>query len=299
MRLDHLVTQLTTEFRVTEFQEAWPQFGLANVGIAAFASPQFLAHGNGLMVQGLPDVAEVYTAVFPSLTVLDQVLARALPGSLLVCHHPLRYDGIQGYLSLSRLDLTRLRDRGVSVYALHAPLAFGERVSTWRALARKLGVEVEGTFRSSNNKLGCYGIPRVPDDLQGVFTFKSMVLRVESELEINNSQVIEHVDRAVGRVALVPGDGADPELVALADELGCHTYITGILDNPIFDQVVRARSQAFLDHARVRALNLVGASHYATEAPGLRVLATWFQALGLTAQFIPDKPELPEFLKGW
>ncbi len=298
MILDDICRRLDAQFRVNEYRETWPQFALAGVNLRPFASAQFLATGNGLLVRGAVDVPEAYTAVFPSPAVIDHVIARAMAGTLLICHYPLHFDGRRGFLAPTEALLAQAQARGISLYALHAPLAAADTLSTWQALARTLGLAVEGTFQAATGQRGCYGPVQIQPNLRDVFDFDTMVMRVEEALGIRNSQVVENLENVLGRVALVPGDGADPELLTLAANANCHTYVTGILDNPVDDPVVRQRSQAFLSLAQTMGLNLIGASQYTTEAPGLRLLATWLQALGLTANFVPDQPELPEFLIG-
>ncbi|MFN8481586.1 MAG: Nif3-like dinuclear metal center hexameric protein [Anaerolineae bacterium] len=297
MNLNEFCRRLDEEFHVESVIETWPLLAHGDPARTKFAAPQFLTNGNGLLVQGEPHVEEVYTTVYPTRAVIEHVTGRALPGSVLICHIPMTLDGRTGYAPPDPVGLADLQEAGVSLYILHAPLIWEPRLSTWRSLARAVGVEIEGELMADGKPIGCYGKVEVEPHLAPIFDFSAFLLRVEERLDITNSQVAENLDGVVGRVAVVPGDGGSPELLEQADALRCQTYVTGILDNPIPDPALHDRSAAFLALAATRAINLIGASQYATQAPGLRLLATWAQSLGLSAAFVPDAPELPEFLR--
>lgn len=297
MNLTEFCRRLDEGFHVESVIETWPLLAQSDPALRKFAAPQFLTNGNGLLVQGEPQVEEVYTAVYPTRAVLEYVMGRALPGSVLLCHVPMTLDGRAGYAPPDTASLAELCDAGLSLYILHAPLIWEQRLSTWRSLARAVGIEIEGELMADGKPIGCYGQAEVEPHLLPIFDFSAFLLRVEERLDITNSQVAENLDSVVGRVAVVPGDGGSAELLEQADALHCQTYVTGILDNPIPDPAIRDRSAAFLAQAQARAINLIGASQYATQAPGLRLLATWVQALGLSAAFVPDVPELSEFCR--
>ncbi|MFN8470616.1 MAG: Nif3-like dinuclear metal center hexameric protein [Anaerolineae bacterium] len=297
MNLNEFCRRLDEEFHVESVIETWPLLAQGDPALQKFAAPQFRTNGNGLLVQGEPQVDEVYTAVYPTRAVVEHVVGRALPGSVLICHIPMRLDGRAGYLPPDPSNLADLKDGGISLYILHAPLVWAPHLSTWRSLARALGIDIEGEIMADGKPVGCYGKVEVEPHLVPIFDFSAFLLRLEERLDITNSQVAENLERVVGRVAVVPGDGGSPELLEQADAFGCQTYVTGILDNPLPDPAIHDRSAAFLSLAATRAINLVGASQYATQAPGVRLLATWAQALGLSGAFVPDVPELAEFLR--
>lgn len=297
MLLDLIIADIEKTFNTNAYREAWPHLAELNGDVASQASPGFRANGNGLLLRGGDEVSEVYTAVFPTAGVLDGVTARGLPGSLLVCHYPQPYDGRTGFQALPLESLWTFRERGFALYVLHAPLAYSERLSTWRALARKLGIGIEGILRADVGTVGCYGRVLVDNSLQDAFDFESLAHRVEEELEITNSQVYRHGAKDVGRVAIVPGDGAEVAFLEAAQLLGCTTYVTGVIHSSLNSLVAQERSYDFLAAAARLDMDLIGGSVYATCAPGLSVLATWFQALGLPASFVRGEPEMREYLE--
>lgn len=298
MRLNDLLAQLETSLNVAAYREVWPTLATLDSDLYAQASPELRERGSGLLLRGSDEVSEVYTAVFPTAGVLNGVIARALPGSLLISHYPQPYDGRAGFQALPAESVATFQERGLSLYVLHAPLAYGERLSTWRALARRLGVAIEGQLATEVATVGCYGRPHVDDAIRNAFDFASLVYRVEQELGIKNSQVVRHGSEVVGRVAVAPGDGADVAALQAAWQAGCTAFVTGMLNTEIADPEAQRRSRDFLLAALQMDIDLIGASIYATCAPGLTLLATWCQALGLPASFVAGVPELPEFMEG-
>lgn len=298
MRLNDLLAQLESSLNVTAYREVWLTLDALNADLHATASPELRERGNGLLLGGSNEVSEVYTAVFPTADVLDGMTARALPGSLLISHYPQPYEGRTGFQALPAESVMAFQERGLSLYVLHAPLAYGERLSTGRALARRLGIAIEGQLDTEVGTVGCYGPPRVDAAIRNAFDFASLVYRVEQELGIKNSQVVRHGSALVARVAVVPGDGADVAALQAAWQAGCTAFVTGMLNTEINDPAAQQRSRDFMLAALQLDIDLIGASIYATCAPGLTLLATWCQSLGLPAAFIEGEPELPEFLAG-
>lgn len=298
MRLNDLLAQLETSLNIAAYRDAWPTLDALNAELTAKASPELRERGNGLLLRGSDEVGEVYTAVFPTAGVLDGIMARALPGSLLISHYPQPYDGRAGFQALSAESVAAFLERGLSLYVLHAPLAYGERMSTWRALARRLSIAIEGQLDTEVGTVGCYGQPHVDAAIRNAFDFASLVYRVEQGLGIKNSQVVRHGSAVVTRVAVVPGDGADVAALQAAWQAGCTAFVTGVLNTEVDDPSAQQRSQRFMLAALQLDMDLIGASIYATCAPGMTLLATWCQSLGLPAAFIEGEPELAEFMEG-
>lgn len=120
----------------------------AGVPIEEYATVSFLRRFNGLMLDNADEVARAFTAVFPSVEVLAEVVRRAAgEPSLLLTHHPMDMETSgRGLLPFGEEWLRRLREAGISLYAAHAPMDCHETTSTSRALARALGVPAEASF---------------------------------------------------------------------------------------------------------------------------------------------------------
>jgi putative NIF3 family GTP cyclohydrolase 1 type 2 len=94
----------------------------------------------------------------------------------------------------------------------------------------------------------------------------------------------------VKRVAVVAGGAAFPPLMQEAIDRGCDTYLTGdfqVRHGGPWAEEHRPEFDAFVERAPI---NLVGASHFATEAAVLRnEMLGWFNSLGLPAEFVPQE----------
>ena len=94
----------------------------------------------------------------------------------------------------------------------------------------------------------------------------------------------------MARVAVVAGGAAFPPMMQEAIDRGCDTYVTGdfrVRHGGPWAEEHRPQLDAFIEKAPI---NLIGGSHYATEALVLRHdMLGWFNSLGLSAEFVPQE----------
>jgi len=237
------------------------------------------------MTQASEDAVRVYLAVFPSEEVVERVAEverqRGSPGAMLFLHHPLnvRDDGSYRIIEASTFEL--LRREGVSAYVLHAPLDCSEEVSTSLSLARALGATVEGRFAPFAGGLsGVRG--RVDPE-----PFSSFVEKVGRVVEVRRPPQVLYAGRPVERVAVVAGEGYDPETILDAARSGCDTYVTGVWKvGGLEDVAAPAWERA--------GMNMVGASHYATELVVLRdAILPYFRNRGIDARLVRQARPAP------
>jgi putative NIF3 family GTP cyclohydrolase 1 type 2 len=222
--------------------------------------------------------------VFPSDDVLTEVERRASGApALIFTHHPMDFETSgRGLWPIGAEWLARLREKRISLYAAHAPLDCHETVSTSRSLARAIGVPAEHTFAMYfGGHAGVYGeVEPVP--------FGAFLERVKSGVGIEHLERKEH-SQTVHRVAVVAGGAAYPGLMEEALEVGCDTYVTGdfqVRHGGEWAEQNRPHFDAFVGSV---PLNLIGASHYATESLVLRQeMLGVFNSLGLQAEFVPQ-----------
>ena len=203
--------------------------------------------GNGLVLEGRPDVARVGLAVNCSFQAIDGAARRGC--DLLITHHA-AWPEIDRHLSETKY--ARLRELGISYYAAHECLDLVRDVGTADALARAVRVAVQGTFSVDDEALGAHG-PTTGH-------LAEFVTRVGTHLG-SEPRKWKNSD-SFGHVGLVPGWGGLTSWMARALELGCDTFLTG--ETNMFG----------LLFAREAGLNLVIAGHYATETPGVIALGT-------------------------
>jgi putative NIF3 family GTP cyclohydrolase 1 type 2 len=229
------------------------------LGAAAFAR-----EGEGLVVEGRPRVQRVGLAVNCSREAMGKALERGC--DLLVTHHG-AWPSTDAYLAPAKLDELKVRD--LSLYVAHDSLDCAREVGTADALARLARVAVAGPFAPDGERpFGVHGM--APGDLRGFVVRLENALGVRAEVWRNSG--------AFGHVAVIPGWGARPEWMAAAQSLGCDTVLSGeaILFGKLF--------------AREAGLNLVLATHYATETPGIMALAARMaRDLAVEVSFIPEE----------
>jgi putative NIF3 family GTP cyclohydrolase 1 type 2 len=203
--------------------------------------------------------------------------------ALIFTHHPMDFETSErGLLPISDQWLSRLRDAGISLYAAHAPLDCHEAISTSRALARAVSVPAQRTFAGyMGGHAGVYGsIDPVPLD--------QFMERVKAACGVERVTLKNYAE-TVERVGVVAGGAAFPGLMEEALAAGCDTYLTGdfqVRHGGPWAEQHRPEFDAFVEEVQ---LNLIGGSHYATEAIVLREdILQLFSDWGLEAEFVPQ-----------
>jgi putative NIF3 family GTP cyclohydrolase 1 type 2 len=220
---------------------------------------------NGLVVDAGRPVTKLAAAVNTTFAAIEQ--AAEAGADLLLVHHT-SWPYIDGRLHAPKL--ARLRDLGVSLYCAHASLDGAPGVGTGDALARLIGVAVDGRFADyEGGQAGVHG--RWTGSLDDLAA--ALVGAIGGEPEVQRN-----IDRCE-RVGIVTGAGGMTGWLAEALDLRCDTYVTG--EGSMYTRMF----------AREAGINLVIGGHYGTEAPGIRALAVWVaERHGLPWVFIEDEP---------
>ncbi|MEX0683777.1 MAG: Nif3-like dinuclear metal center hexameric protein [Dehalococcoidia bacterium] len=289
MRTADLAAQLDDFFRVDEysaddFAEVATFSRDAGIPIAEYATPTFMRRFNGLMLANAYEVQIAYTVVFPSDDVIVEVERRAYGRpAIIFTHHPMDFETSgRGLIPIGPTSLDRLHAAGISLYAAHAPLDCHDSVSTSRALAREIGVPADETFAAYMG-----GHAGVIGEIAPL-AFPNFLERVRTACEVERIDS-KRVHETVQRVAVVAGGAAFPDLMQEAADAGCDTYVTGdyrVRHGGPWAEEHRPQFDPFVAEV---PLNLVGASHYATESLVLRHdMIDVFRNLGVTAEFVPQ-----------
>ena len=257
----------------------------ADIPLERYATPQFIQRHNGLMLDNADQVEQVYTLVFPSDEVLEEVRRRAQGRPVLVfTHHPMDFETSgRGLIPISETALRRLRDARISLYSAHAPLDCHEAVSTSRSLARAAGVQVDNVCAGYHG--GWAGVIGTINET----ILKALVERLRAVLNVDRVDVHSYAP-TVKRIAVVAGGAAFPPMIQEAIDGGCDAYLTGdfrVRHGGPWAEKHRPEFDAFVEQAKI---NLIGASHYATKAEVLRnEMLGWFDSFGLPAEFVSQK----------
>jgi len=220
--------------------------------------------GNGLVVGGRPVVGKVGLAVNCSLQAIEGAARRGC--DLLVTHHA-AWASTDAHLATIKYD--RLRELGINLYVAHDCLDLARDFGTGDALARAVRVAVQASFKpDGEDEFGVHGVT--------TGHLVEFVTRVGNQLGTEPRRW-KNTD-SFGHVGIVAGWGGRPEWMAVAQELGCDTFLTG--ESNMFGILF----------AKEAGMNLVVAGHYATETPGVMALSARIaRDLKLDVTFIPEE----------
>lgn len=253
---------------------------------------------NGLMVRGSPTVHRAFAAAFPSVDVVQTFLSEAETGDLLFVHHAVDLrngtpegtpdgtwvDPEMAARPLAPQQREALRERGLSVYACHAPLDIHPEVSTSVAMVERLGGTTEARFFPYGP--GTAGIVcRIPQ-----LDWSEFLRRVAEQFHVPFLEKKGGSPPSVERIAVVGGCGDRVEEMVRAQGLGVDAYLTGELHLRWEGERGRSNFRDVERLARSSRMALVGCSHAASEhavmetgVPGL-----FQREFGLKVRPIPE-----------
>jgi dinuclear metal center YbgI/SA1388 family protein len=222
---------------------------------------------NGLIFRAGGGVSKVAVAVNTSITTI--VGAAKAGAQLLVVHHP---TWAEVDLGLRGEKLQALEAAQVSLYAAHSSLDCAPEFGNGWVLAAMLGVRVDGTFEEYHG--GHAGVIGAHDA-----SFADLIQRTQRELGVD-VEAHEHA-KACARVAIVTGGGGKTDMLDGARALGADTYVTG--EGGMFTRMF----------ARETGMNLLLATHQATEAPGIKALGRRIsEHAQIPREFIAESPDV-------
>ena len=206
---------------------------------------------NGLQVQCAGSVTGIVAAVDASQRTIDRVVAECPPGTMLLVHHGLFWDGNLPVRGRRYRRLKALLDHDVAVYGAHIPLDVHPDVGNNAILARQLGI-----------------LDPIPFD-----TYRGIPFGASGHLIMSRDMLVARIVELLGsRVQLIGGGpetttrvgvitGAAGGRIQAAAAAGLDTFITG----------EGAHHTAF--DALELGVNVIYAGHYATETVGVKALA--------------------------
>lgn len=203
-------------------------------------------------------------------TSLATIMGAAKSGAnLLVVHHA-SWAAIDLHLRDEKMQA--LEATGISLYGAHAALDCAPRIGNGWVLAKMLDVAVDGTFGDfAGGHAGVIGT------CGG--TFAELIQRTSRELRVE-AEAHQHA-KAFGRVAIMTGAGGGTADLDAARRLGAETYVTG--EGSMFTRMF----------AKESGMNLIFATHLATEAPGIRALGQRLgDQAGIPWEFIDESSDV-------
>ena len=144
MNAQELYKKLDTDFEIEKLKDDWDGIDLGD-----FICPPFLGKWMGLVLNNSQEIERIYTAVFPSDKVINEILDLGEKNVLLFTHHPMIWDSnLPGspFTNISQELLVKMKDKNISLYNLHVPLDKNGEYSTTVSLARALDISQEEEF---------------------------------------------------------------------------------------------------------------------------------------------------------
>ncbi|MCU0856828.1 MAG: Nif3-like dinuclear metal center hexameric protein [Pontiellaceae bacterium] len=289
MNIKDIARLLDQEFRVAETADPGMIKYALNDTSRDLVSSAFRERKTGLMFEFADDVDIVFCTTFLTHETVDAVLDKLTGSSLVFTHHPFDYhEDERGMSAVSDELVQRLRKHGVAVYAIHAPLDVGLKISVSQSLASRLSLFEPKPFCATlGGHLGVYG--RMATD-----TVADIALSLGTALGLGTVDLFDN-GGPVGLTAVVAGGGDQLDIMKEAQELGCTTYITGTAVHRW--ELMTNANQEFRDYARESGINLLGGTHYNTEKCAVRDVATLLNEQGIKAEFLED-PVLSKYEEG-
>jgi dinuclear metal center YbgI/SA1388 family protein len=203
-------------------------------------SPEAL---NGLQVANAGAVTRVAAAVDACAATIR--MAADATADLLLVHHGLFWGGLRPLTGPAHHRVAALIERNIALYSAHLPLDSHADVGNNPIMARRLGVEIKGTFN-----VGVWGELKIDR--------AALVAKIGNLLG-NAPRLLPFGPEVVSRVGIITGAGGGE--IAAAAAAGLDTYITG-----------EGQHWTYFD-AEELGLNVIYAGHYATETFGVQALA--------------------------
>jgi len=281
MEANKLYQQLERDFMKPEMSDDWWRH---MESLEEFVSGNFKRRSMGLVCDFAVEVEKVYTAVFPSNSVMEKILNDGAANAMLFVHHPMVWDirNAVAFSPMSKDLLAKFRNGKISIFNFHVPLDNFGPYSTSVSLARALGFEIEKPFAPYLGGLCgvfCKTNPVFVNDLKNKFEtvvgHKIGLYQYGSD-EINN-----------GIVAVVAGGGNSVDALQEMTDEGVGTLLTGI-------SVRNEISRAAHEFAQECKINLLGGTHYSTEKFACIAMVDYFKNLGLPAEFAADIPVMED-----
>jgi dinuclear metal center YbgI/SA1388 family protein len=211
---------------------------------------------NGLQVENSGSVSRLVAAVDASLQTIAG-LAADVPGSLLLVHHGMFWDGNQPVAGRRYRRLKSLFQGDTALYSAHIPLDIHPDVGNNAVLARQLGLTVTEWFGLHKGiSIGVAG--PAPPDLRQRDAMLPILARTLG-IPPDSIRLIPAGPEQIRRIGIITGGAGSA--IGQAHAAGCDTYITG-----------EGAAHTYFDATEL-GMNVVYAGHYATETVGVQALA--------------------------
>lgn len=279
MKASELISELDKDFDIKNCEDDW------RMDFNKYITEWFKQKQMGLMLDNADKFNQVFTAVFPSRKVLQELYDKKVKNALLVTHHPMIWDIRKEnvFTEISTKDYKKLRNNNnISLYIMHVLLDKPGEYSTGKTLANALGVKTLRTFYEyTGEDMGVIAETRYKT-ITELLKKVSETIGHEAGLYKYGSDEIKN-----NRIGIVPGGGNDKEIHEELAKLGINVLVTGIT-------ALNDYSREAHEYAKKKGINIIGGTHYSTEKFACQELCNYFKKKELTCEFIPDEPVMED-----
>ena len=277
-----LFQRLDNDFILPQCSDNWSDINFNSCYTTSYKTSYM-----GLVLDNNEKTKNVFTAVFASPTVFEELSKRRIEDAVLFTHHPMAWDITKDSIfeEISEENLQFLKEHRISLYNLHTPLDRVSDYSTSVNLARAFdGNILDAFFDYHGCKIAV--IAQVPYKLlSNLETRFNEAIGHESKLYRYGSDLIDNA-----LVAFCAGGGNEPVVHDILSERGINTLVTGITT---FGQGYAPQEIAH-EKAKKHKINILGGTHYSTEKFACIKMIEYFNRLGLPCEFINDVPCLAD-----
>jgi len=282
MKSIKLYQHLEKDFIKPELSDDWVQYMNS---VEDFLSENFKKRSMGLVCDFATEINKVYTAVFPSKKIMQKILNNETQDAMLFVHHPSIWDirkAPEVFQQMDRKQLQQFKDRKISIYNLHVPLDNFGKYSTSVTLAKALHIKPEkpfapyfGALAGIFGKTDCITVQDLKKKFQEVVKHKINLYNY-GDNKIKNK-----------KIAVIAGGGNSVEELEEISKAEINTFITGIT-------IKNKHSKKAHEFAENHKINILGGTHYSTERFACISMIDYFKKLGLSSEFIEDKPVIED-----
>ena len=283
MQTKELYQKMEKDFKLSEIKDDWSHINFDS----EFVTENFRIKFMGVLLDNIEEIQKVYTAVFPSEKVLEEILNRGEKNVLLFTHHPVDWKitlGKSPFVNYNRDTLQKLKKSKISIYALHTPLDRNGEYSTSKNFSKALDLiqvdefaEYFGFLSGVIGKTDCENIFELAEKFEKTVGHKVKIYNYGNS-EIKNK-----------KVAVVGGGGCDADILSELVKLKINTLVTGVTFHNNYEPSVQAH-----EIAKENGINMIGGTHYSTEKFAFIKMLEYFKKQNLPSEFLEDEPDMED-----
>jgi putative NIF3 family GTP cyclohydrolase 1 type 2 len=298
-QLNNVINKLDKLFRLDEFEKDISfcrLFPIAYSGVdydwRSCFDENYLKRFNGIMIRGEELVGNIFCSVTPTEDVLEEFIERACEGDLLLLHHPVdcengdpRGNLGRGFVPAKLEQLSKIKERGLSMYSCHIPMDIHQEVGMGIALVKALGGSVTDVFFPIG-----YGYDGWIFDIKPITT-NELIIKLQKIFEVPYLDFHGISLDKITKIAFVPGMGGDVDLIKEAESRGAQAYISGEILCRLDDEYGHKCFDEVYQYMLKSNMTLIGTSHDGSENLTMRtLLMDWIKEnINVNQQYISLK----------